>query len=270
MGIIEFSFFTIGCCIGSFLNVVIYRLPNDESIIYLRSKCLSCKKKINWFDNIPILSWFILRAKCRFCRNKISFQYPLIEFMTGLLFVLNFYSSPTIFSSAPMGFVIIMGCILSSIFILLSVFDYKYFWLPNFITVSGILLGLVNALIVDLLVDFQDYTFIKYSLSGAILGYLIFKLMSFLGKIIFSKPVLGNGDSKLAAMIGSWLGVNGMLLTIWMAFYTAGLFVVFGLILKKIHRKQKIPFGIFLSVNAFLVWFIGNDTYQKLFTFLKF
>ena len=94
--------------------------------------------------------------------------------------------------------------------------------------------------------------------------------MSFLGRIIFKKPVLGNGDSKLAAMIGAWLGVQGMLITIWLAFYTAGLFVICGLVLKKVDRKKKIPFGIFLSLNAFLVWTMGNDFFIKIFTFFKY
>ena len=267
MRITEFTIFVYGCCIGSFLNVVIFRLPLQKSIIYPSSRCLKCNSKINWFDNIPIFSWLILKGKCRFCKNKISFQYPLIELITGFLFILNFYSTPTLFNTLPEEFVFIMGCVLSSIFLLLSVFDYKYFWLPSIFTVSGIFLGLTNALIFDFFIDFNNFTFFKYSLLASVLGYLIFKLMSFLGKIIFKKPVLGNGDSKLAAMIGAWLGVEGMLITIWMAFYTAGLFVICGLVLRKLDRKQKIPFGIFLSFNAFLVWVLGNEGFLKFFKY---
>ena len=87
--------------------------------------------------------------------------------------------------------------------------------------------------------------------------------MSLLGEFIFKKPVLGNGDSKLAAMIGAWIGVKGMLITLWLAFHTAGLFVICGLVLKKLDRKKKIPFGIFLSLNAFLVWTMGNEFFIK-------
>ena len=163
-----------------------------------------------------------------------------------------------------------MGFTLSSIFILLSVFDYKYFWLPGLLTVSGIFLGLINALIFDLFIDFKNFTFFKYSLLGSVLGYLIFKLMSLVGAFIFKKPVLGNGDSKLAAMIGAWLGVKGLLITIWLAFHTAGLFVICGLVFKKLDKAQKIPFGIFLSLNGYLVWTLGNEFFIKNIYFLKY
>ncbi len=267
MGIFEFTLFVLGCCVGSFLNVVIFRLPFQRSIIYPSSRCLRCNSKINWFDNVPIFSWLILQGKCRFCKNKISFQYPFIELLTGILFIINFYSSPTLFNKVPQEFVLIIGCALSSILILLSVFDYKYFWLPSLLTVSGIFLGLINALIIDFFIDFNNFTYFKYSLLGSVFGFLIFKLLSFFGKIIYKKSVLGGGDSKLVAMIGAWLGVKGMLITIWLSFYTSGLFVICGLILKRLDRKQKIPFGIFLSFNAFLVWMIGNDPFIRNFTF---
>jgi len=263
MGIIELTIFAFGCCIGSFLNVVIFRLPLQRSIIYPSSRCLKCNLKINWFDNIPIFSWLILKGECRFCKNKISFQYPLIESLTGILFFLSFYANPSLFEAVSKEFVLIMGCALSSIFILLSVFDYKYFWLPSLLTVNGIFLGLINALIFDFFIDFNNFTFLKYSLLGSVLGYLIFKLMSLLGEFIFKKPVLGNGDSKLAAMIGAWLGVKGLLITIWLAFNTAGLFVICGLVLKKLDRAQKIPFGIFLCLNGYLVWTLGNEFFIK-------
>ena len=263
----EFTIFVFGCCIGSFINVVIFRLPLQRSIIYPSSRCLKCNSKINWFDNIPIFSWINLKGKCRFCKNKISIQYPFIELLSGLLFLLNFYSKPTLFNKVPTEFVFIMGCVLSSLFILLSVFDYKYFWLPSLFTVSGIFLGLINALILDLVIDFSNFTFFKYSLLGSIFGYLVFKSLSFFGKIMFKKPVLGDGDSKLASMIGAWLGIKGMLITIWLAFYTAGIFVICGLAFKKLDRKQKIPFGIFLCLSAFFVWIMGNDMFIKILSF---
>ena len=270
MGIIEFTIFAFGCCIGSFLNVVIFRIPLQRSIIYPSSRCLKCNSKINWFDNIPIFSWLILKGECRFCKNKISFQYPLIELLTGVLFFVSFYSKPSLFEAVSKEFVLIMGCILSSILILLSVFDYKYFWLPSLLTVNGIFLGLINALIFDFFIDFNNFTFFKYSLLGSVLGYLIFKLMSLLGEFIFKKPVLGNGDSKLAAMIGAWLGVKGLLITTWLAFNTAGLFVICGLFFKKLDTAQKIPFGIFLSLNGYLVWTLGNEFFIKNIYFLKY
>ena len=98
MEIIEIYLFVIGCCIGSFINVLIYRLPLNQSIVYPNSSCPECNAKIKWFDNLPIISWLLLRGKCRACKSKISFSYPIIELSTGLLVWLNFYANPTIYS----------------------------------------------------------------------------------------------------------------------------------------------------------------------------
>ena len=98
MEIIRIYLFVIGCCIGSFINVLIYRLPLNQSIVYPNSSCPECNAKIKWFDNLPIFSWLLLRGKCRACKSKISFSYPIIELITGLLAWLNFYANPTIYS----------------------------------------------------------------------------------------------------------------------------------------------------------------------------
>ena len=257
--IILFFIFILGCSIGSFLNVIIYRLPLNKSIIISRSECIKCKYNISWFDNIPILSWFILLGRCRRCKSKIPIKYPFIEFCTGVIFLLNLYSSPTHFREISIIFTSFFGFFLSSIFILLSIFDLQYLWLPSLITNCGILFGLITSLIVDLSYNFPEVIFLKSSFTGALIGYLIFYLLSFIGKIIFNKPVLGGGDSKLSALIGSWLGLKGLLVSIWLAFNSAGIFVIIGLLLKIIVKDQKIPFGIFLCSSAFLVWHFGYD-----------
>ena len=150
LGVLVFFLFFYGCCIGSFINVLIYRLPIKQSIIYPRSYCIECGTSISWYDNIPILSWLLLLGKCRSCKTKISFTYPLIEFITGIVFITNSYSNPSFYIALPFIPKVILGSIFASICLTLSLLDYKYFWLPRIITFSGIFIGVFFSLIIDL------------------------------------------------------------------------------------------------------------------------
>ncbi len=268
MEIILIYLFVIGCCIGSFVNVVIYRLPLNQSIVYPNSSCPKCNSKIKWFDNIPILSWLLLRGKCRACKKIIAFSYPSIELSTGLLFCLNLYAHPTIYTQQPINVIIFLGCIFSVILLTLAILDFKYFWLPQVLTLGGLVLGLAASLFIDLYNDFSQFNYSIYTLLASLLGFTFFNLLSCIGKKIYNKPVIGGGDAKLSALIGSWLGIQGLILSIWFAFLSAGIYVIFGLILKKIKRNQKIPFGVFLALSGLLVWYLGNEKFLEIF-FLK-
>ena len=261
--------FIFGCCIGSFINVVINRLPKNQSIITPRSKCFNCGYQINWFDNIPIFSWIFLLGKCRNCKKNISLTYPLIELATGFFFILSIQSSPSIYQDIQftssfykefLGFIFIFLCLT------LGILDAKYFWLPNIITSIGTFIGLISSLLVSITNEFLEFNLIINTFSATILGFLIFYSLSVIGKILFKKPVLGGGDAKLAALLGAWLGIKGLLITIWLSFNAAGIFVIIGLILKKITLNQKIPFGVFLVTSGLLVWHFGDE---KIFEFLK-
>ncbi len=264
MGIIGIYLFTLGCCIGSFINVLIYRLPLDQSIVYPNSRCPKCKIKINWFDNLPLISWFLLRGKCRSCKSKISFSYPIIELSTGLLVWLNLYAEPSIYSQLPTFITIVLGTFFNTILLALAILDFKYFWLPKSLTLGGIIFGLSSSLFIDLFNNFEKFSNSIYSITGSLLGFSIFYLISHIGKKIFKKAVMGGGDLKLSALLGTWLGVKGLLISIWLSFISAGIFVVLGLLLKKIKRSQKIPFGVFLAFSGLSVWFFGNETFIKL------
>ena len=261
--------FIFGCCIGSFINVVINRLPKNQSIITPRSKCFKCGYQLKWFDNIPIFSWIFLFGKCRNCKKNISFTYPLIEFATGFFFILSIQSSPSIYQSIEftsffykefLGFIFIFLCLT------LAILDAKHFWLPNIITSIGTFIGLISSLLVSITNEFLEFNLIINTFSATILGFLIFYSLSVIGKILFKKPVLGGGDAKLAALLGAWLGIKGLLITIWLSFNAAGILVIIGLILKKITLNQKIPFGVFLVTSGLLVWHFGDE---KIFEFLK-
>ena len=261
--------FILGCCIGSFINVVITRMPKNESIISPRSKCFNCGYKIRWFDNIPIFSWILLSGKCRNCRKRISITYPLIEFFTGFFFILSTQSSPSLYQEIQFKsffFLDFLGFIFIFLCITLAILDAKHFWLPNIITYIGTFIGLISSTIVKISHEFIEFNLIINTFSATILGFLIFYSLSVMGKFLFKKPVLGGGDAKLSALLGAWLGIKGLLITIWLSFNAAGIFVIIGLILKKITLNQKIPFGVFLVASGLIVWHFGDE---KIFEFLK-
>jgi leader peptidase (prepilin peptidase)/N-methyltransferase len=267
VGIVGIYLFVIGCCVGSFINVICFRLPLGKSIIYPSSRCAKCNYKLKWFDNIPLISWILLGAKCRSCKKNISITYPLIELITGLIFCANFFAYPSIYNQLPKLLIIFSGIIFSAILIVLTILDCKYFWLPKKITFGGLTLGLIFSLIVDLFHNFSHFSFFINSIVAAFIGFIFFYLLSLLGLKIYKKPVMGDGDAKLSALLGSWLGIQGLFITIWMAFFSASIFVIFGLILKKIKRKQKIPFGAFLSLSGLIVWQFGNQLFMRLIFF---
>ncbi len=256
--------FIIGACFGSFINVIIYRLPIGESIIYPGSHCIKCSYKIRWFENIPIISWLILRGKCSNCKKRISLLYPIIELISGILFTLNNYILPHDPNSNWVLNPTIFGWILICMLLLLSILDIKYLWLPEFVCKIGILLGILFSLILDsIYYPSNGFSFILDSIIATLLGYLIFQLIIVIGLRIYHKPVMGKGDSNLAALLGSWLGIKGLGITLWLAFNLAGVFVITGLLLKKIKRNQKIPFGAFLAFSGLSVWYFGNPIFTK-------
>ena len=255
--------FISGASIGSFINVLVYRIPLNKAIIFARSRCTKCKYQLAWFDNIPILSWFFLLGKCRKCKDNISINYPTVELLTAILFVLNLYSKPTLYIDSQFLFSRILGFVLIFICVSLSLFDLKFFWLPSFITLSGLLIGLGSSLLIGLCEDF-NINILLHAASAAFLGYLFFLFLRVFGEKIFRKPVLGKGDEKLVALLGSFLGLKGLLITIWLTFNSAGIFVLIGLILKKLKRDQRIPLGIFLTISGLTVWYFGNSFFSNL------
>ena len=257
--------FTIGCCFGSFINVVIYRLPIGESIIFPSSHCIKCKAKIPWHEKIPLISWLFLKGKCSNCNVKISIIYPIVELTSGLLFVLNNYSYNVLMVENWKIPTIIFGWFLISILVILAILDVKYFWLPDAICSVGILTGLSYSLIAgSIYEDSNIVNLILESVIATLLGYLFFRMISAIGWRLYKKPAMGKGDAKLAALLGSWLGIKGLGIATWLAFYMAGIFVIIGLISKQIKRNQKIPFGTFLALSGISVWLLGNSTFSQI------
>lgn len=246
--------FWLGACIGSFINVVVYRLPAGLSVIRPRSRCPYCLHQLGNKENIPVLGWLWLRGRCRHCKNPISIRYPLVEAATGILFLLVFLSFDI--SIKTLGYWIFGGWLLA-----LSLIDLDTMTLPNPLTKSGLILGLVFQLFVGYYYQPTQVEVIHqlmFGAIGAVLGIWLFDAIFIVGSIIMGQPAMGGGDAKLAAMMGAWLGWKYLLVAGFLA-CALGAFIGGGAIaLKLISRRQPIPFGPFLALGAIITVFAGE------------
>jgi leader peptidase (prepilin peptidase)/N-methyltransferase len=258
--IISIFVFVFGACIGSFLNVVIYRLPAKISLIYPPSRCPKCEHKLGATENVPILGWLWLKGRCRWCKTSISWRYPLIELVTGWLFVL-------VFLHYDLSLIAIGYCLLISWLLTLSLIDLDTMTLPNQLTQSGLVLGLVFQGIIgwhggELIEQ------LMFGVFGMVLGIWLLDAINFLGTVIIGQPAMGGGDAKLLAMIGVWLGWQNVLLSAFLACLVGSLIGGGAIALKIVSRRQPIPFGPFLALGGVLSLFWGESiifTYLNLF-----
>lgn len=236
-------FFSLGLIIGSFLNVVIYRLPANKSIINPPSHCPHCKQRLKAIDLIPVLSYLLNKGKCRYCREKISIQYPLVELLTGLLFFAAYLK----FGFSSYLFIILL---LLSALIVVSIIDLKYMIIPNQITYGGLILSLFFAFIFDYI-----------TLFNAFLGIIIPSLVLFL-IIFFSKGGMGVGDLKLAAMLGGFLGYKYVLAGIFLGSLIGSIIGIYFILSKKWNGKTMIPFGPLIALGNIIMIFFGRELFD--------
>ena len=196
--------FIFGACIGSFLNVYRYRYPKSISIIYPNSFCPKCKKKIPWFLNIPIISWFLLVGKCKFCKSNISFQYPLIEFLTAALITLNIFASSHF---SPNYLVNLIGLtFFSSILVAASLIDLDNLVIPNNLLLFGSISGLIFNLVTRISLRENIFLILYKYLILSFIFLILFEIFNFIIGMIIKKEAFGFGDSKFLFMISTWLG----------------------------------------------------------------
>ncbi len=229
-----------GLAIGSFLNVVIARLPEGRSVWRPRSACPGCGTPIAWYDNIPILSFAVLRGRCRACGMAISRRYPIVEATTGLLFALAYL----VLGPTP-GFVV--AALLLAALIAITAIDLSHQIIPDVITLPGIILGVAANLVTG------RVTWIE-SLLGIAAGAGIFVVI-----ILASRGGMGGGDMKLGAMLGAFLGWKLGLLAILLGVLAGGVVALGLLLLGRKGRKEAIPFGPFLALGG-AVTFLWGDT----------
>lgn len=183
--------FVMGLCVGSFLNVVIARVPHGESIVRPRSRCPKCGHTLSWYENIPLLSWLALRARCRNCKTPISIRYPLVELLVGLLFL-------ACVRRFDFTWELVSGLVLVTLLVPLTFIDLEHWILPFSITIPGIFAGVVLAVP-------QGMGPLRDAALGAGVGFLAFRLMEYVGWKVFRKEALGGGDKFLVSMLGAFL-----------------------------------------------------------------
>jgi len=240
--------FIFGLIFGSFLNCVIYRLHSGESFLKGRSYCPNCKHILSWQDLIPVFSFLILKGKCRYCQKKISWQYPLVEIATGILFVLviHYTFSNFLFSI----FYFLISCFLIIIF----VYDLKHYIIPDKVIYPAILVVSIWYLVFSIFFNRYPKSYLLTTIYSA-LGAAAFFLMLV---VISHEKWLGWGDVKLAFLMGLFLGWPKILLALFLAFFIGAIIGVGLIIFGKKTLKSEIPFGPFLVSGTFLALFFGQ------------
>jgi len=232
-----------GLCFGSFLNVVIFRLPLGQSLNHPPSRCMKCGYRLRWRDNIPILSWVFLGGKCRNCRAPISMQYPIVELVTALLFVLVVWLTPP-------GPLVFSRLILVSILVALFGIDLEHQILPNTITLPGIAIGLIFSFITP---PGWQSSLIGIGLGGGVL-YGIATAYYFVRR----EEGLGMGDVKMLAMIGAFLGWKAVLVTLVLSSFSGALLGIALIAAQRGGMRLALPFGTFLALGALAAMFAGD------------
>ena len=243
-------FFCLGGIIGSFLNVCILRWPEEKSVCYPLSNCPKCHKMIKWYDNIPIISYFILKGQCRNCQNKISKQYWIIELITAILFSITYYYVGI--SALLFPYLFFIACSLIA-----TIVDFRYKIIPDQVTVGGMIIGLIWSFFVpelhnvSLISDgwMNNFEALGYSLKGILIGGGILYCVAWIAEKILKKEAMGGGDIKLLAMIGSLFGWKIAVMAFWIAPFFG---LISGIIEKIKTGKNEIAYGPFLILGAFI------------------
>jgi len=234
-----------GAMVGSFLNVCIFRLPKEESIIWPGSHCPHCNKPIKFYDNIPLISYLLLWGKCRYCKKTISFQYPLVEGITALCSLWLFIKfGPSLSYLFFFAFVAAL--------IVITVIDLYHQIIPDVISLPGIGVGIIASLILPKITFFN-------SLIGVLLGGGSLFIVGTLYQWFFKREGMGGGDVKLLAMIGAFLGWKAVILTILLSSLIGSITGIIIMVLKGKDFKYAIPFGPFLSLGAVISLFYGEE-----------
>lgn len=264
LGVICLIVLAFGAAFGSFLNVVVYRLPAKLSLLWPPSRCPVCLHKLGKRENIPIFGWLLLKGRCRHCRSRISKRYPIVEAITGGLFLLVFWRFG--FSLQTLGYWAFLSWLLT-----LSLIDFDTMTLPNPLTQSGLVAGLVFQGTVGFFQASPSSGVaqqLMFGIVGAVLGIWLLDIIRVAGTILFRQEAMGDADPYLAAMMGAWLGWKYLLVAGFLACaigaFGGGGAIAIGIL----SRRQQMPFGPFLAMGAAMTVFFGEallSSYIRLF-----
>jgi leader peptidase (prepilin peptidase)/N-methyltransferase len=233
----------LGLVIGSYLNVVIHRLPREESTVVPRSRCPRCGTPLRARDNLPLVSFLLLRGRCRRCKAPISWRYPLIEAATGALFVACVEAFGISWRTAA-------AAAFGAALIALAGIDFEHFLLPDAITLPGIAAGLLISLGAGW-IDWRD------SLLGALVGGGGLWLLRQAWLLLRHEEGMGLGDVKMLAMVGAFLGWQGVLVTVFLGSLAGALFGLTLIAAGRLDLGSRLPFGVFLAAGALVALFAG-------------
>ena len=257
----------LGACAGSFLNVVAWRLPRQESVVLPPSHCPRCGTQLLWFENVPVVGWMGLRGQCRHCRAPISPRYPLVELLSAGLWVAVTRATPTAMGpgAAPLA-LIVAGWLLVSWLLPLVLIDLDHLWLPEPLCRIGLVLGLLfTAGLGWMQGPGLGRELLVQHLLAAGLGLVGFEAVSAIAQKVMGRPALGLGDAKLAALLGAWLGLTGLGVAVVLAVFAGAIIGVLGRLSGKLGRQQPLPFGPFLAAGGLAVWLGGPAPWIKMF-----
>ncbi len=237
--------FLLGCCVGSFLNVCICRLPQNLSIVSPCSFCPSCRAPIRAYDNIPLVSYLLLGGKCRNCGAGISWRYPLVEALTGGVAL-------PLFLKFGFSLSFLAYFVLSAALIVISFIDLDHRIIPDLISLPGIAAGFLLAL-------FGPLATVKESLIGLLAGGGSLYLVAFVYEALTKREGMGGGDVKLLAMIGAWLGWKSIPFTLFFASLSGAFIGGAVMLIQREGRLYAIPFGPFLAFSGLAYVFLGPE-----------
>ena len=249
--------FIFGVIWGSFLNVCIYRIPQGHSIVWPPSSC-QCGKRIPFYFNIPVIAWFMLKGKAACCEEKLSFRYPLVEALTGTLFVFSWLNHQSI--------VALVGMLFIAILIAATFIDLDHMIIPDIFSIGGMLLGVMVSIFFPELHGFSQggieahwYSWIE-SMLGIFVGTSMIYWIATIGEIILKKPAMGEGDVKFLAAIGAFTGWQGALFSLFGGAFIGTIIILPYLLIQQLKQPkepklQELPFGPFLAIGA-IVYFL--------------
>jgi leader peptidase (prepilin peptidase)/N-methyltransferase len=256
----------LGGCVGSFLNVVAWRLPRQESVVVPPSHCTRCGVVLPWHDNLPVVGWLLLGGQCRRCRTPIAARYPLVELLTAGLWVGAVWATPTAMGPAADPLALrLAGWLLLSWLLPLVLIDLDHLWLPEPLCRWGVVLGLTcTAFIGFAQGDPTGRALLFQHLLATGVGLLGSEAVSALGERLLGQPALGLGDAKLTALLGAWLGLAGLGLAVLVAVVSGAFAGAVGRLSGRLAPRDPFAFGPYLALGGAGVWLLGNHIWLDL------